>query len=235
MPLEFDSARLHNPHLDSDHELWRTQLRRFVDIEVAPYFNDWEEQGSIPRELWAKAAGIGLLQLGYPEEFGGISSGIDQHYMNIVNEELTRVGSAGGILSTLLVHSIGLPPVLNFGSQSLKEEVAPSVLQGVKRISLGITEPSGGSDVANLRTSAKREGEFYLVNGSKTFISGGMGADWISTAVRTGQDGAAGVSMLLIPTDLVGVSRSPLDKKQGWWCSDTASFFSIMSRFRWKI
>ncbi|MCX2972947.1 acyl-CoA dehydrogenase [Halieaceae bacterium IMCC8485] len=225
MSLDFDSARLHNRLLTADHESWRTQLRKFLDKEVAPNLDDWDENGKIPDEMWAKAADIGLLQLGYPEQYGGVSEGIDQHYINIVGEELARIGSAGGISSTLLVHGIGLPPVINFASDDIKEEVVPAVLSGEKRISLGITEPSGGSDVANIQTTAKAEGDFYIVNGSKTFISGGMGANWVSTAVRTGEAGPKGVSMLLIPMDLAGVSRTPLDKKQGWWCSDTATLY----------
>ncbi|WP_299976262.1 acyl-CoA dehydrogenase family protein [uncultured Pseudoteredinibacter sp.] len=225
MSLDFDSARLHNPYLTEDHEAWRSQLRKFLDSEVAPYFDDWDEAGKIPDEMWKKAADVGLLQLGYPEQYGGISEGIDLYHAQIVNEELGRIGSAGGIASTLLVHGIGLPPVVNFSQDHIKEEVVPKVLSGEKRISLGITEPSGGSDVANIKTTARREGDYYIVNGSKTFISGGMGADWISTAVRTGEDGPMGVSMLLIPTHLEGVSRTPLDKKQGWWCSDTATIY----------
>ncbi|WP_299771829.1 acyl-CoA dehydrogenase family protein [uncultured Pseudoteredinibacter sp.] len=225
MSLDFDSARLHNPFLTEDHEAWRSQLRKFLDSEVAPYFDDWDEAGKIPDEMWKKAADVGLLQLGYPEQYGGISEGIDLYHAQIVNEELGRIGSAGGIASTLLVHGIGLPPVVNFSQEHIKEEVVPKVLSGEKRISLGITEPSGGSDVANIKTTARREGDYYIVNGSKTFISGGMGADWISTAVRTGEEGPMGVSMLLIPTHLEGVSRTPLDKKQGWWCSDTATIY----------
>ena len=225
MSLDFDGARLFNKALTNDHEMWRAQLRKFLDKEIAPYMDEWDENGKVPDDLWAKAADIGLLQLGYPEEFGGISDGIDQTYRNIVGEEFGRIGSAGGIGSTLLVHGIGLPPVINFAQDHIKAEVATAVLAGKKRISLGITEPSGGSDVANIRTTAKREGDFYIVNGSKTFISGGMGANWTSTAVRTGDEGARGVSMLLIPMDLDGVSRTPLDKKQGWWCSDTATLY----------
>ncbi|GAA6152293.1 acyl-CoA dehydrogenase family protein [Pseudoteredinibacter isoporae] len=225
MSLDFDSARLHNPYMTEDHEAWRSQLRKFLDTEVAPYFDDWDEAGKIPDEMWKKAADVGLLQLGYPEEYGGISEGIDLYHGQIVNEELGRIGSAGGIASTLLVHGIGLPPVVNFSQEHIKQDVVPKVLSGEKRISLGITEPGGGSDVANIKTTARREGDYYIVNGSKTFISGGMGADWISTAVRTGDEGALGVSMLLIPTHLDGVSRTPLDRKQGWWCSDTATIY----------
>ena len=225
MSLDFDSAALHNEKLTEEHHAWRQQLRKFLEVEVEPNLDGWDENGKIPDEMWHKAAEFGLLQLGYPEEFGGISEGVDQYHLNIVSEELGRIGSAGGIASTLLVHGIGLPPVVNFAQQAIKEQVVPAVLAGEKRISLGITEPSGGSDVANIKTTARREGDHYIINGSKTFISGGMGADWISTAVRTGGEGAGGVSMILIPTGLEGVSRTPLDKKQGWWCSDTATIY----------
>ena len=225
MSLTFDSARLPNPDLTPEHEEWRTQLRKFVDSEIAPYFDDWDEAGGLPPELWKKAADIGLLQLGFDEKYGGISEGIDVYYSMIVNEELARVGSGGGIASSLLIHGIGLPPVANFAKEEIKQEIVPAVLSGEKRICLGITEPSGGSDVANLKTTAVRDGDYYIVNGSKTFISGAMSANWISTAVRTGGEGASGISMITIPMDLEGVSRTPLDKKQGWWVSETATVY----------
>ncbi|MFN2287818.1 MAG: acyl-CoA dehydrogenase family protein, partial [Chromatocurvus sp.] len=110
-----------------------------------------------------------------------------------------------------------------WGSDAMKEAVAPPVLAGRKHIALGITEPGGGSDVASLATTAERDGDHYIVNGSKTYITGGMRADWVSTAVRTGDSGAAGVSMLLIPADAPGFSRTPLQRKMGWWASDTAT------------
>ena len=224
MALDFDSARISNPYLTAEHEEWRAQLRRFIDREIMPHAAEWDEAGKIPDELWPKAAEVGLLGLGYPEAFGGTSEGIDLWHINIVGEELART-SVGGISATLLVHGIGLPPVINFASEAVKQQVAPAVLEGSKRISLGITEPGGGSDVANLQTTARREGDYYIVNGSKTLITGGMNANWLSTAVRTGGDGARGVSMLLIPMDAEGVSRTRLDRKQGWWCSDTATIY----------
>ncbi|MEM6580379.1 MAG: acyl-CoA dehydrogenase family protein [Pseudomonadota bacterium] len=224
MALDFDSARMANPNLRPEHEEWRSQLRRFIDTEIMPYADDWDEAGHIPIELWPKAADVGLLGMGYPEEFGGISDGIDHWHTWIVNEELARVG-VGGIASTLMVHGIGLPPVINWGSQELKQMVAPPVLMGEKHISLGITEPGAGSDVAQLTTTAVRDGDHFVVNGSKTYITGGMRANWVSTAVRTGGPGAKGVSMLLIPTDAEGFSRTALDKKQGWWASDTATLY----------
>lgn len=224
MSLDFDSARMHNPHLTEEHHAWRDHLRRFIDREVMPYADEWDEAGKIPDELWTKAAEIGLLGLGYPEEFGGTSDGIDIWHKNIANEELARLG-VGGVAASLMVHGIGLPPVINFGSKALKQMVAPPVLRGEKRISLGITEPGAGSDVAQLATTATRDGDHYIVNGSKTFITGGMGANWVTTAVRTGGEGKRGISTLLIPTDAEGFSRTELDKKQGWWASDTATLY----------
>lgn len=222
MSLDFDSARLHNPNLTSEHFAWREQLRRFIDLEVMPYAEEWDEAGHIPLALWPKAAEVGLLGLGYPEEFGGTPG--DLWFQQIASEELARVG-VGGINASLMEHGIGLPPVLNWGSDEMKAAIAPPVLRGESWISLGITEPSGGSDVANLSTTAVRDGDHFVVNGSKTYITGGMRANFVSTAVRTGGAGAGGVSMLLIPTNAVGVSRTALERKQGWWASDTATLY----------
>ncbi len=224
MSLDFDSARLPNPHLGPEHEAWRAQLRRFIDSEIMPYAEQWDEAGEIPAELWPKAASVGLLGLGYPDVYGGVSEGTDIWYSWIATEELARVG-VGGVPASLMVHSIGLPPVLNWGSEAMKQAVAPAVLAGEKHISLGITEPGAGSDVAGIATTAVRDGDHYIVNGSKTYITGGMRADWVSTAVRTGAGGAGGVSMLLIPCDAEGFSRTPLTRKQGWWASDTATLY----------
>ena len=158
----------------------------------------------------------------FDEQYGGVPC--DSWHSWIVNEELSRVG-VGGVSASLMVHGIGLPPVINWGPEWMKDEVAPPVLRGEKWISLGITEPGGGSDVANLSTTAVRDGDHYVVSGSKTYITGGMRANWVSTAVRTGGSGPGGVSMLLIPTDAEGFSRTPLDRKMGWWASDTATLY----------
>ena len=224
MSLDFDSARLPNRNLTSEHHEWRAQLRRFFDREVIPFAAQWDEDGSIPSELWPKAAAVGILGLGYPEAYGGVSDGIDIWHKNILNEELARI-AVGGVSATLMVHGIGLPPVINFASEAIKSEVAPQVLAGTKRISLAITEPGAGSDVAHLSTTARLDGDHYVVNGAKTYITGGMNANWFTTAVRTGGEGAGGVSTLLIAADAPGVSRTALDKKQGWWCSDTATIY----------
>jgi acyl-CoA dehydrogenase len=162
--------------------------------------------------------------LGYPEQYGGLEQGLDIWHSHIVHEELARTG-CGGVAAALTVHNISLPSVLAYAQESIRQEVGPAVISGEKRISLGLTEPGGGSDVASLSTTAQKNGDVYVVNGSKTFITGGMYASWVSTAVRTGGSGAGGVSVLLIPTDLPGVQRTALDKKQGWWASDTATFY----------
>lgn len=224
MSLDFDSARMPNENLTPDHHAWRDQLRRFFDAEVMPYAADWDEAGDTPDALLTKAADMGIIGLGYPEEFGGTSDGIDIWHKNILNEELARLG-VGGIGASLMVHGIGLPPVIKFGQDEIKNIVAPAVIKGEKRISLGITEPGAGSDVAQIATTAVRDGDHYIVNGSKTFITGGMKANWVTTAVRTGGEGKRGISTLLIPTDAEGFSRTELDKKQGWWASDTATLY----------
>jgi acyl-CoA dehydrogenase len=215
---------MHNPYITSEHEAWRTQLRRFIDTEIMPHAESWDENRHIPSNLWIKAARVGLLGFGFPEEYGGTSEAVDVWHNWIINEELARIG-VGGVSASLMVHGIGLPPVINWGSNEMKQRVAPDVLAGEKHISLGITEPGGGSDVASLSTTAVREGDFFIVNGSKTYITGGMRANWVSTAVRTGGEGAGGVSMLLIPSDAQGFTRTALDKKQGWWASDTATLY----------
>ncbi len=224
MSLDFDSARLPNPYLTADHDAWRAQLRRFVEQEIAPFAAEWDEAGKIPDELWPKAGEVGIFAAGYPEAYGGISEGLDIWHGHIVHEELCRVG-VGGVTASLTAHGISLPTVLKCAKEEVRQMVGPAVLSGQKRISLGITEPGAGSDVAQLTTTAVRDGDHYVVNGSKTFITGGMNASWVSTAVRTGGAGAQGVSMLLIPTDLPGFSCTALDRKQGWWASDTATLY----------
>lgn len=220
-PLDFDATRLTSPHLTEAHEAWRQTVRAFVEREIAPYVNEWDEAGAFPRELHRKAAAIGLIGLGYPEEFGGIKEDTDVFHSLIASEELARAGS-GGLVAGLMTHGIGLPPIMALGDEGLKQRIAPPVLAGEKLISLCVTEPSGGSDVANLRTRAIRNGDAYIVNGEKTYITTGMRADYLTVAVRTGGPGAAGLSFLVIDAQSPGVTRAALPK-MGWWMSDTAS------------
>ncbi len=222
-PLDFDATRLPSPHMGPSHEAWRNSVRSFVDKEIAPHINEWDEAGAFPRDLHQKAAGIGLLGLGYPEEYGGVKDGVDLFHSIIASEELARAGS-GGLIAGLMTQGIGLPPIMALGSDELKARIAPPVLAGEKLIALCVTEPGGGSDVANIKTKATRKGDSYIVNGEKTFITTGCRADFLTVAVRTGGEGAGGLSFLLVEADRPGVSRTPL-KKMGWWMSDTASIY----------
>lgn len=222
-PFDLDALDNASPFYDDTHRAWRAQLRKFLAEEIAPHIDAWEEAGEIPRSAHKTASDFGLLRLGYPEQYGGISEGIDHFHRLVTSDEMSRLG-AGGVGASLMTHGIGLPPVLAAGSDDLKARIAPPVLAGDTIIALGITEPSGGSDVAAIQTRAERRGDVYVVNGSKTYITSGMRADYVTTAVRTGDGGAGGISVLVIPADAPGFSRTRLDK-MGWWASDTATLY----------
>jgi len=222
----FDQWRSRSPHYDDSHEAVADSVRAFVTREITPHVDEWEDAGELPRDLHRKAAAAGVLGFGYPEEYGGsgeigAQGGFDRFHSLVQTEELCRPG-AGGIAASLMTHGIGLPPVLAMGSEELRQRIAPPVLAGEKIICLGITEPGGGSDVANLKTRAERKGSHYVVNGGKTLITSGMRADYITLAVRTGGEGLGGISLLLVETDRPGVSRTGL-RKMGWHSSDTAT------------
>ncbi len=207
--------------MDETHAEWRRSVRGFVEREMMPYVEEWEEAGRIPRDLFKKAKAAGLLGIGYPTEYGGEGTEFDRFHGIVTSEELARMG-AGGVSSALMIHGIGLPPIMALGSEEMKTEIGNKVLSGEKQISLGITEPSAGSDVAQLKTKAVKDGNGWRVNGSKTYITGGMTSKWLTTAVRTGGDGMGGISLMLIDLESEGVSRTELPK-QGWWASDTAT------------
>lgn len=208
-----------SPFYTAEHDAFREMMRRFVEKEITPFAHEWDEAGEFPRELYRKAAAIGLLGLGFPEEYGGIAA--DQFMKIVASQELAQAG-AGGISASLMSHTIGSPPIARAARPEVKARVLPQVLSGEKISALAITEPGGGSDVANLRTRARRDGDHYVVSGEKTFITSGMRADYLTVAVRTGGEGAGGVSLLLIEGDTPGLSRTKL-KKMGWWASDTAT------------
>ncbi len=208
-----------SPFYTPEHDAFRDVVRRFVAREIEPHATAWDEAGEFPRDLYARAAEIGLLGLGFPEEYGGVAS--DRFHAIIATQELTRAG-AGGVCASLMSHTIGAPPIAKLGSERLKARVLPAILAGEKISALAITEPSGGSDVANLRTTARRDGDDYVVRGEKTFITSGMRADYFTVAVRTGGPGMGGISLLLVERDRPGFTRTPL-KKMGWWASDTAT------------
>lgn len=197
-------------------------VKRFAQREIAPHVSQWDDAGEFPRALYRQAAELGLLALGYPEALGGTPA--SWRLRNAMTLALCRYGGSGGVLASLFSHNIGLPPVLVHGSMDLQQAVIPPVLRGEKIAALAITEPGGGSDVAALRTTARRDGADYVIDGEKVFITSGMRADFITVAVRTGDvgsKGSGGISMILVPGDSPGLSRNRLEK-MGWWCSDTA-------------
>jgi acyl-CoA dehydrogenase len=206
---------------DEERAAFRDTLRRFVDRELMPGVEAWEEAGEFPRDLYLRAGELGLLGIGFPEEYGG-SPGDSTTTIHLC-EEMARTGS-GGLIAGLFSHGIGLPPVMNLGSEAQKRRFIPDVLAGRKISALAISEPSGGSDVANLKTIARRDGDHYVVHGSKMFITSGMRADLVTVAVRTGPAGLGGISLLVVEAGTPGFTRSPL-KKMGWWCSDTAALY----------
>jgi len=210
-------------YFDPSHQLIRDSVRRFVEREILPDIDQWEEAESFPRELYLKAGAAGILGIGYPEHLGGSHEG-DLFAKVAASEELMRCGSAG-LVAGLGSLDIGLPPILRWARPEVRDRVVPQVLSGDKISALAVTEPGGGSDVANLQTRAVRDGDVYRVNGSKTFITSGVRADFYTVAVRTGEPGFAGISLLLIERGTPGFTVGRQLKKMGWWASDTAELF----------
>ena len=207
-------------YFNETHDQVRESVRKFVAEHITPNINEWEESGSFPRELYHLAGDAGILGLGYAECYGGVGEG-DVFMKVAASEELMRSGS-GGLVASLGSLDIALPTIAKWGSEELKQRVIPEVLSGRKIAALAITEPSGGSDVAGLKTRAVSDGDYYRVSGSKTFITSGTRADYYTVAVRTGGDGFGGVSLLLMEKGMPGFSVGQPLKKMGWWASDTA-------------
>ena len=198
----------------------RRLARDVVAAEVAPYVADWERDGLLPRELHRTFAAAGLLGVGFAEQVGG--SGGDSIDAAIVTEEILHGGGSGGVVASLFTHGIALPHIVRSGSPELIERYVRPTLAGALIGALAVTEPVGGSDVAGLRTRAVRDGDGWIVNGSKTYITSGFRADFVTAAVRTGGPGWGGISLLVIDKGLPGFGVGvPLDK-MGWRCSDTA-------------
>ena len=215
----FDPCNM--PAVTDEHRQLQAALQRFVDQEISPNVAQWDEDETFPRELYRKAAAVGLLGLGYPEQYGGTPC--DSLSRMIATLELCRAGS-GGVNASLNSYTIMITPLLLAGSEEIKQSIVTRILAGEAIGALAITEASGGSDVAQLRTRAERVSGGWKLNGSKIYITSGMRADHYLVAARTGGPGAAGVSLFLLDRDWQGFSRSPL-KKTGWWSSDTAALY----------
>jgi acyl-CoA dehydrogenase len=203
-----------------DHATLRQSVRRWAAAHIAPHAAEWEENEEFPATLYARAAADGVLGVGYPEAEGG--GGGDVTHALVAAEELVLAGKSVGTVVGLGSHAIALPPILAGGTAEQKARFVRPVLEGRAISALAITEPGGGSDVASLRTTAVREGDHYVVNGAKTFITSGTRADFVTTAVRTGGPGHGGISLLVIERGTPGFGVSKKLKKTGWWASDTA-------------
>lgn len=222
MTMEFSAKAVCQQYFSRAHDMVRRSVKEFIDKEVKPFIDDWEEAGRFPREIYEKAGAVGILGIGYPESCGGTPG--DIFFTIAASEELMHSGS-GGFAAGLGSLHIALPPIVRRGSETQKRRFVKPVIAGKRIAALAITEPGGGSDVANLSTTAIRDGDHYVVNGGKSFITSGTRADQLTCAVRTGEPGAHGLSILVIESDTPGYAVSPPLRKTGWWASDTAEIY----------
>jgi citronellyl-CoA dehydrogenase len=209
------------PHFTEEHEMFRKTVRDYVQKELAPHADEWNDAEEFPREVFERMGELGFLGIRYPEEYGG--SNLDYFYSVVFAEELAKCGLAGLVMSILVQSDMGTGPLNIIGSDEIKKEYLEPAIRGEKIAALGITEPGAGSDVASMRTTAVREGDEYVINGTKTFITNGTRADFITLAAKTDPEaGHAGISMFVAPTDLPGFSVGRKLDKVGNRVSDTA-------------
>ena len=205
-----------------DHELYRQTARRFLEQEVAPHHDQWEEQGYVDRAVWLKAGELGLLCPTMPEAYGG--AGVDRLYAVVFMEEIARVNATG--LGFGLHSEIVAPYLLHYGTEAQKQHYLPAMARGEIIGAIAMTEPAAGSDLQGVRTTASDEGDHFVVNGSKTFITNGWHADVVITVVKTNPAaGAKGTSLLLIDRGMDGFAKGRRLKKVGMKAQDTAELF----------
>ncbi len=203
-----------------EHAQIRETARKFARAHIAPHGAQWEEDEEFPVELYDVASRAGIQGIGYPESVGG--QGGDFSHVLVACEEIILVGRSVGTVVGLGTHGIALPPIVRFGTAEQQARFVRPCLESGRISALGITEPGGGSDVASLATKAVRDGDVYVIDGAKTFITSGTRADFVTTAVRTGGPGHGGISLIVIEKGTPGFSVSKKLKKTGWWASDTA-------------
>lgn len=209
-----------SPHFTEDHDLFRHSVRELVSREIEPHVGAWEAAGAVPRELFRRLGELGFLGVRLSEEVGG--AGMDFWYTAVLVQELVRCGAVGVAVS-VLAHAEFASRIIDVaGTPEQKEAFLRPAITGERLGALGVTEPDAGSDLGAIRTTAVRDGDDYVVNGAKTFISNGGFADFVTTAVRTGGPGPRGLSLLIIPTDTPGFSRGRRLQKIGTHASDTA-------------
>ena len=206
----------------SEHDMWRESVRKFIEQEIVPFHAQWEEDGIVPRELWLKAGEAGLLCCTVPEEYGGL--GLDYLFDVVVFEELWRAGASG---PGFLIHTdLVATYILSFGTDEQKRHWLPKMVTGEAIGSLGMTEPHAGSDLKAIRTKAERDGDDFVINGQKVFISNGQMCDVLVLATKTDSAaGAKGVSMFLVDASLPGFKRGKNLEKLGMKAQDTSELF----------
>jgi citronellyl-CoA dehydrogenase len=203
-----------------EHEVFRKSLREFVAKELAPYANEWEKAELFPREVFKRCGELGFLGAHYPEDVGG--AGGDYWYAAVWAEELVKSGCAGLNMGLMVQSDMATPIINELGTREQKDEFLAPALRGEKIAALGVSEPNCGSDVASIRTTAKKVGGDYVINGAKCWITNGTRADFITLAVRTGAEGYGGISLVTFPTDVKGFKVTRKIGKAGNHASDTA-------------
>jgi acyl-CoA dehydrogenase len=213
-----------HPYLSDEHDLFRKSLRKFLDKEAYPFYEKWEQDRIIPRSFWRKLGEQGYLCPDLPEAYGG--SEVDWGYSVVINEELERVGS--GMVGINLHNDIVVPYINTYGTKEQKQRWLPKCTTGEMITAIAMTEPGAGSDLANIQTTAILDGDVFVVNGAKTFITNGIHADLILVACKTNPKAEPrhkGVSLIIIERDTPGFSRGRKLKKVGLHCQDTAELF----------
>ena len=214
---------MRNPFDTEERKTFREMVSKFLEAEIWPYVDEWDEAGEYPHEINEKVCELGVFGFGIDEKYGGL--GFDDQFMRKdVSVEMGRT-SAGGLFASVGSRNIMLGPLTELANEEIKLKALPDLMSGKKGGSLGITEPGGGSDVARMKTTARKDGNEWVLNGSKTFITGGMQASYFVIGARTGKEGLGGISLFFVEADTPGFTRSSIDKKMGWWSSDTATLY----------
>jgi len=214
---------MRNPFDTEERRTFREMVSKFLEAEIWPYVDEWDEAGEYPHEINEKVCELGVFGFGIDEKYGGL--GFDDQFMRKdVSVEMGRT-SAGGLFASVGSRNIMLGPLTELANEEIKLKALPDLMSGKKGGSLGITEPGGGSDVARMKTTAQKDGNEWVLNGSKTFITGGMQASYFVIGARTGKEGLGGISLFFVEADTPGFTRSSIDKKMGWWSSDTATLY----------
>jgi|TARA_B100000902_G_scaffold32154_1_gene38462 acyl-CoA dehydrogenase len=214
---------MRNPYDTDDRKSFREMVTKFLETEIWPHVDEWDESGQYPQEINEKVCELGVFGFGIDEKYGGL--GFDDQFMRKdVSVEMGR-SSAGGLFASVGSRNIMLGPLTELANEEIKMKALPDLMSGKKGGSLGITEPGGGSDVARMKTTARKDGNEWVLNGSKTFITGGMQASYFVIGARTGEEGLGGISLFFVEADTPGFTRTSIDKKMGWWSSDTATLY----------